>query len=181
MTRPSISLQDVVLAQELASQHAFVPPPSQACLLALAAQTNSQPLPEPKPRLGLRIPPEADCILGPNYQLVPRTPPPRPDVAPARAAPPAGPPPAEPAGRQLVDIADVPADWSPPARDADETASGAAAAAAATAVAPVPPPMATYAPPSPAAPVVPLVAPPPPAAQMPDDTDDLLDPFMEEF
>ena len=38
-------------------------------LLALAEQRNRQKLPELGRRFGLRLPPEEDCLLAPNYQL----------------------------------------------------------------------------------------------------------------
>lgn len=40
-------------------------------LQQLAAEINAQPLPEIKPAFGLRLPPEDDCLLAPNYQLEP--------------------------------------------------------------------------------------------------------------
>jgi len=38
-------------------------------LLGLAEQRNRQKLPELGRRYGLRLPPEEDCLLAPNYQL----------------------------------------------------------------------------------------------------------------
>ncbi|KDD73672.1 hypothetical protein H632_c1941p0 [Helicosporidium sp. ATCC 50920] len=76
-----IAVQDVVLAIEMASYHSFLQAPPQQVLLQLAEEVNAQPLPQIRPRHGLRLPPEADCLLGPNYQLAPRTP------SPADAAP----------------------------------------------------------------------------------------------
>lgn len=46
-----------------------MPPPSLDVLLQLAEARNSAPLPEIKPRHGLKIPPESECLLAPNYQL----------------------------------------------------------------------------------------------------------------
>lgn len=43
-------------------------------LQQLAAEINAQPYPEIKPHFGLRLPPEEDCLLVPNYQLDPATP-----------------------------------------------------------------------------------------------------------
>jgi hypothetical protein len=39
-------------------------------LMQLAERRNAQPLPELKNTFGLRLPPEEDCLLGANYQLV---------------------------------------------------------------------------------------------------------------
>ena len=38
--------------------------------MQLAERRNAQPLPELKNTFGLRLPPEEDCLLGANYQLV---------------------------------------------------------------------------------------------------------------
>jgi hypothetical protein len=40
-------------------------------LTKLASQRNQQPLPELRTRHGLRLPPEGECLLNPNYQLQP--------------------------------------------------------------------------------------------------------------
>lgn len=66
-----VGAQDVMLAIQARSQHSFVPPPPQQLLLSLAELKNKAPLPEIKQRHGLRIPPEGECLLNPNYQLQP--------------------------------------------------------------------------------------------------------------
>jgi hypothetical protein len=38
-------------------------------LSKLAEQYNRRPLPELRQRHGLRLPPEADCLTAPNYQI----------------------------------------------------------------------------------------------------------------
>ncbi len=43
--------------------------PGPQVLLGLAEQRNRQKLPELGRRYGLRLPPEEDCLLAPNYQL----------------------------------------------------------------------------------------------------------------
>ncbi|KAL6772362.1 hypothetical protein ACKKBG_A29925 [Auxenochlorella protothecoides x Auxenochlorella symbiontica] len=72
--RPEVTMPHVVLATELASAHTFTNPPSLKVLQQLAAEINAQALPEIKPHYGLRLPPEGDCLLAPNYQFDPRTP-----------------------------------------------------------------------------------------------------------
>ncbi|GAB4816409.1 hypothetical protein N2152v2_003455 [Parachlorella kessleri] len=73
--RGEVALPDVMLAVQSRAQHSFVQPPSQQMLSRLAEQHNRRPLPDLRQdRYGLRLPPETDCLLAPNYQLQPRTP-----------------------------------------------------------------------------------------------------------
>ena len=60
-----------MLAIQSKGQYSFVPPPPQQLLLSLAELRNKTPLPELRLRHGLRIPPEGECLLNPNYQLQP--------------------------------------------------------------------------------------------------------------
>ncbi|KAK2076992.1 hypothetical protein QBZ16_005220 [Prototheca wickerhamii] len=69
--RPTVQMAHILLAGELRSAHTFTSPPSYQVLQQLAAEINAQPLPEIKPAFGLRLPPEDDCLLAPNYQLEP--------------------------------------------------------------------------------------------------------------
>jgi transcription initiation factor TFIID subunit 9B len=62
---------DVALAIQARAEKYFVPPPPQDLLLELAATRNQAPFPELRTRFGLRIPPEGECLLAPNYQLAP--------------------------------------------------------------------------------------------------------------
>ena len=64
-----VSSQDISLAAQTRADRYFVPPPAMDILLKLSEVRNSAPLPEIRPRHGLRIPPESECLLGPNYQL----------------------------------------------------------------------------------------------------------------
>jgi hypothetical protein len=60
-----------MLAIQSKGQHSFVPPPPQQLLLNLAELRNKVPLPELRLRHGLRIPPEGECLVNPNFQLQP--------------------------------------------------------------------------------------------------------------
>ncbi len=60
-----------MLAIQSKGQHSFVPPPPANLLLNLAELRNKVPLPELRLRHGLRIPPEGECLLNPNFQLQP--------------------------------------------------------------------------------------------------------------
>ena len=64
-----VGLPDVMLAIQGRAAHAFVPPPPMQQLHALAEAVNARPLPEPRQRHGLRLPPEAEALLAPNYQV----------------------------------------------------------------------------------------------------------------
>ena len=76
-----------MLAIQTRAQHAFVPPPPQQLLLSLSALRNKDLLPELRSRHGLRIPPERECLLNPNFQLQPSQPdPPVPAAAVDAAA-----------------------------------------------------------------------------------------------
>ncbi|KAK9904929.1 hypothetical protein WJX75_005818 [Coccomyxa subellipsoidea] len=68
--RNSIKLEDVMLAIQSQEAFQFAKPPPQEVLMQLAERRNAQPLPELKNTFGLRLPPEEDCLLGANYQLV---------------------------------------------------------------------------------------------------------------
>ncbi|KAK9823629.1 hypothetical protein WJX72_004340 [[Myrmecia] bisecta] len=52
---------------------AFTQPPAQNVLNELAARRNKQKLPALGKKAGLRLPPDADCLLAPNYQLQPKS------------------------------------------------------------------------------------------------------------
>ncbi|KAK9838135.1 hypothetical protein WJX81_003283 [Elliptochloris bilobata] len=67
--RSEITPEDVLLAIQSREAFSFVQPPSQDVLLALAEARNRQKLPELGRRYGLRLPPDEDCLLAPNYQL----------------------------------------------------------------------------------------------------------------
>jgi Transcription initiation factor IID, 31kD subunit len=58
-----------MLAIQSKGQLSFVPAPPQQLLLSLAELRNKAPLPELRLRHGLRIPPEGECLLNPNFQL----------------------------------------------------------------------------------------------------------------
>ena len=60
-----------MLALQTRGKHSCVPPPPQKLLVSLAELRNKVALPEIRPRHGLRIPPEEQCLLNPNYQLQP--------------------------------------------------------------------------------------------------------------
>jgi hypothetical protein len=62
-----------MLAIQSKGQHSFVPPPPMHLLLNIAEVRNKVPLPELRLRHGLRIPPEGECLLNPNFQLQPTT------------------------------------------------------------------------------------------------------------
>jgi hypothetical protein len=64
-----VSAQDVLLAIQAHERAAFAAPPPAALLTRLAAARNAAPLPEPRERRGLRLPPEGECLLTPGLQL----------------------------------------------------------------------------------------------------------------
>jgi transcription initiation factor TFIID subunit 9B len=65
-----IEAQDVTLAlQAQAAAGAFAAPAPVADVLPLAAALNAAPLPAAARRFGLRLPPEADCLTQPNWQV----------------------------------------------------------------------------------------------------------------
>jgi transcription initiation factor TFIID subunit 9B len=61
---------DVTLAlQTQSASGAFCAPPAVADVAPLAAALNAVPLPPVQRRFGLRLPPEADCLTQPNWQV----------------------------------------------------------------------------------------------------------------
>jgi len=66
--RKNITLEDVKLSvsQRLERQHAA--PPPREFLLEVARKKNSQPLPLPADRVGLRLPPERYCLTSSNFK-----------------------------------------------------------------------------------------------------------------
>lgn len=65
-----IEAADVTLAlQAQAAAGAFATPAPVADVLPLAAALNAAPLPGAPKRFGLRLPPEADCLTQPNWQV----------------------------------------------------------------------------------------------------------------
>lgn len=70
-----VQLEDVVRAMESQDATGFAAPPPLDTLMELAEQRNKERLPAPKPNVhGLRLPPEAASLVGPNYQLRPPEP-----------------------------------------------------------------------------------------------------------
>eukprot|EP00890_Picochlorum_soloecismus_P000742 jgi/Picsp_1/1669/NSC_05143-R1_saga complex transcription initiation factor taf9 len=64
-----VGTNDVAIALRLKTHHSFVTAPPMEDLARLSAQVNKEEIPEIKVRHGLRIPPESQCLLTPNYQL----------------------------------------------------------------------------------------------------------------
>ncbi|KAK9862767.1 hypothetical protein WJX84_005266 [Apatococcus fuscideae] len=73
-SKGELGVEDVLLAISAREAFSFVQPPSQEVLTAMAEQRNKQKLPEPSRRHWLRLPPDEDCLLAPNYQLHPALP-----------------------------------------------------------------------------------------------------------
>jgi hypothetical protein len=104
------------------------PFPASQLLHELASQYNKQPIPELRQRHGLRLPPEADCLTAPNFQL----------VRPPREAPPHDEPPQQQpqgmdvdegqlrAAGHVIEVRVAP-DWRPAAGLAPQPGGGAAA------------------------------------------------------
>lgn len=65
----AVDTESVMIAIQARGVHSFVQPPSQDLTLQLAEEVNAQPLPDIPVKFGLRIPPERDCLVAPNYQL----------------------------------------------------------------------------------------------------------------
>eukprot|EP00884_Botryococcus_braunii_P022416 jgi/Botrbrau1/8859/Bobra.50_2s0016.1 len=70
-SKKEIGLGDVMLAIQAREAASFVQPPSLDVLMEMAEVQNKQPLPEIPRRFGLRLPPDEDCLLAPNYILKP--------------------------------------------------------------------------------------------------------------
>ncbi|KAI8923335.1 transcription initiation factor IID, 31kD subunit-domain-containing protein [Entophlyctis helioformis] len=67
-----LEVTDVRLAIESRASHAFSGPPSREVMMELAEKKNSIPLPLIPEKFGLRLPPERNTLLKPNFQIVPK-------------------------------------------------------------------------------------------------------------
>jgi transcription initiation factor TFIID subunit 9B len=64
-----VDTENVVLAIEARAAHSFVQQPSQEDLSKIASKINSQPLPKLKEKYGLRLPPDTESLVLPNWRV----------------------------------------------------------------------------------------------------------------
>eukprot|EP00252_Welwitschia_mirabilis_P013843 TRINITY_DN3054_c0_g1_i2.p1 TRINITY_DN3054_c0_g1~~TRINITY_DN3054_c0_g1_i2.p1 ORF type:complete len:164 (+),score=37.08 TRINITY_DN3054_c0_g1_i2:368-859(+) len=67
--KSAIDTDDIKIAIQSKVNLSFSQPPPREALLELASRVNSMPLPESIGGPGLPLPPEADMLIFPNYQL----------------------------------------------------------------------------------------------------------------
>ena len=66
-TEEDLEYDDIVIAMKVLSETQFREPPSLDKLVKSAEERNKQNLPEVSKRHGLRLPPESECQIQPNY------------------------------------------------------------------------------------------------------------------
>eukprot|EP00842_Homolaphlyctis_polyrhiza_P001536 jgi/Hompol1/2383/HPOL_001441-RA len=70
--RKDIEVEDVRLAIASRVANSFSGPPSREIMMELAEKKNSIPLPQIAERLTLRLPPERNTLIKPNFQINPK-------------------------------------------------------------------------------------------------------------
>ena len=60
---------DLSMVRYMTPQQGFMAQPPVMEMNRRAREVNSQPLPEIRPRPGLRLPPESECLLNPDFQV----------------------------------------------------------------------------------------------------------------